>query len=160
MEIQKEQARRNRKVDASMNIQNELLLNYTTPSNFIGYLALGSKTIVQAIIKNDKFVNKCNTECYIFIEDNPFYAESGGQVSDKGYLKNDNCKLEVLDVIKCPNKQHLLKVKVLEGTIIKGEGILTHVSKDKRAYIAKNHSATHILQKTLQELRFYNSYQA
>lgn len=160
MDLQKEQARRNRKVDSSMNVQNELLLNYTEPSNFIGYETLGSKTHIQAIIKNDKFVDKCNTECYIFIEDNPFYAESGGQVSDKGYLKNDNCKLEVLDVIKCPNKQHLLKVKVLEGIIYKGEDILTHVDKDTRLATARNHSATHVLQKTLQEVLGNSVHQA
>ena len=152
MELQKELARRNRKVDASMNIQNELLLNYKEKSNFIGYEKLGSKTHIQAIIKNDKFVKKCNSECYIFLNDNPFYAESGGQVSDKGYLKNDSCKLEVLDVIKCPNKQHLLKVKVLEGFINSGEGILTHVDKDSRDSICRNHSSVHLLQKTLQEL--------
>ena len=152
MELQREQARRSRKVENSMNVQNELLLNYTEKSNFIGYETLGSKTHIQAIIKNDKFVNKCNTECYIFIEDNPFYAESGGQVSDGGYLKNDNCKLEVIDVIKCPNKQHMLKVKVLSGTIYKGEEILTHVDKEKRLATARNHSATHLLQKTLQDV--------
>lgn len=160
MDVQKEQARRNRKVDSSMNVQNELLLNYTTPSNFIGYEKLGSKTKIQAIIKNDKFVEKCNTECYIFIEDNPFYAEMGGQVSDKGYLKNDNCKLEVLDVIKCPNKQHLIKVKVLEGIINKGDEILTHVDKDARLATARNHSATHLLQKTLQEVLGSSVHQA
>jgi len=160
MDIQKEQARRNRKVDSSMNIQNELLLNYKKPSNFIGYETLGSKTYIQAIIKNDKFVDRCNTECYIFIEDNPFYAESGGQVSDKGYLKNDNCKLEVLDVIKCPNKQHLLKVKVLEGIIYKGADILTHVDKENRLAITRNHSATHLLQKTLQEVLGNSVHQA
>ena len=152
MELQKEQARRSRKVESSMNVQNELLLNYTTKSNFIGYDILGSKTRIQAIIKNDKFVDKCNTECYIFIADNPFYAESGGQVCDKGYLKNDNCKLRVLDVIKCPNKQHMLKVKVLDGVINNGDEILTHVNKENRMAIARNHSATHILQKTLQEV--------
>ena len=160
MDIQKEQARRNRKVDSSMNIQNELLLNYKEKSNFIGYDKLGSKTRIMDIIKNDKFVNKCNTECYIFLEDNPFYAESGGQVSDKGYLRNNSCKLEVLDVIKCPNKQHLLKVKVLEGTIIKGESILTHVDKKNRLAIARNHSATHLLQKELQNELGNNVHQA
>ena len=151
MELQKEQARRNRRVDSSMNIQNELLLNYKEKSNFIGYEKLGSKTYIQAIIKNDKFVKKSTSECYIFLSDNPFYAESGGQVSDKGYLKNDSCKLEVIDVIKCPNKQHLLKVKVLEGVINSGEGILTHVDKDAREAICRNHSSVHLLQKTLQE---------
>ena len=151
MELQKELARRNRKVDASMNIQNELLLKYKEESKFIGYEKLGSKTHIQAIIKNDKFVNKCNTECYIFLNENPFYAESGGQVCDKGYLKNNSCKLEVLDVIKCPNKQHLLKVKVLEGMIIKGESIVTEVNKESRESICRNHSSVHLLQKTLQE---------
>ena len=151
MELQKELARRNRKVDASMNIQNELLLKYKEESKFIGYEKLGSKTHIQAIIKNDKFVNKCNTECYIFLNENPFYAESGGQVCDKGYLKNNSCKLEVLDVIKCPNKQHLLKVKVLEGMIIKGESIITEVDKESRESICRNHSSVHLLQKTLQE---------
>ena len=63
-----------------------------------------------------------------------------------------SCKLEVIDVIKCPNKQHLLKVKVLEGIIYKGEEILTHVDKEKRLATARNHSATHLLQKTLQEV--------
>ena len=152
MNIQKEQARRNRKVDSSMKIQNELLLNYKEESNFIGYDQLGSKTYIKDIIKNDKFVKKSNTECYIFLADNPFYAESGGQVSDKGYLKNNSCKLEVLDVVKCPNKQHLIKVKVLEGTAIKGESILTHVDKKTRQNTANNHSATHILQKVLQDM--------
>jgi len=152
MEIQKEQARRNRKVESSMNIQNELLLNYKEPSKFIGYKKLSSKTFIQAIIKNDKFVNKCNTECYIFLNENPFYAESGGQVRDKGYLKNNSCKLEVLDVIKCPNKQHLLKVKVLEGTIIKGESIVTNVDEVTRESICRNHSSVHLIQKTLQDL--------
>ena len=151
MESQKELARRNRKVDASMNIQNEMLLNYKEQSNFIGYEKLGSKTYIQAIIKNDKFVDKSNSDCFIFLNDNPFYAESGGQVSDKGYLKNNSCKLEVEEVIKCPNKQHLLKVKVLEGMIIKGESILTHVDKKVREAICRNHSSVHLLQKTLQE---------
>ena len=151
MELQKEQARRNRKVDASMNIQNELLLNYKEKSEFIGYEKLGSKTYIQAIIKNDKFVKKCNSECYIFLNENPFYAESGGQISDKGTLKNDSCKLEVIDVIKCPNKQHLLKVKVLEGIIYSGESIITHVNKKVRDAICRNHSSVHLLQKTLQE---------
>lgn len=151
MEIQKETARRNRKVDASMNIQNELLLNYKEKSTFVGYDKLEVKTFIQDIIKNDKLVDKCNTECYIFLHDNPFYAESGGQVSDKGTLKNNSCQLEVLDVIKCPNKQHLIKVKVIQGIINKGESIIATVDHEIRQNITRNHSAVHLLQKSLQE---------
>ena len=160
MDAQKEMARSARQVESSMNLQNELLINYTKESNFIGYETLGSKTIVLDIMKENNFVTELTDVGYIFIKDNPFYAESGGQVSDKGYLKNDNCKLEVLDVIKAPNKQHLLHVKVLEGTLTPGDEILTHVLQDVREDTAKNHSAVHLLQKTLQEILGDNVHQA
>ena len=160
MSLQKEMARSSRKNVSSMNLQNELLINYTKESNFIGYEKLGNKTLVMDIIKDDKFVTSLEDEGYIFIKDNPFYAESGGQIYDTGYIKNDNCKLEVLDVIKAPNGQHLLHVKVLEGVLNKDDEVLTHVLGDRRDEIAKNHSATHLLQKTLQELLGNNVHQA
>ena len=152
MSAQKELARKNRKVEVSMNLQNDLLINYKEESKFVGYDKLGLETTVLDVMKDDKFVDGSDTDCYIFLKENPFYAESGGQVSDSGYLKNDKCKLEVLDVIKAPNGQHLLYVKVLEGTVNKGDIILTHVLKDKRFAIMKNHSSAHLLQKSLQEL--------
>ena len=152
MNAQKELARKNRKLISSMNLQNELLINYKEESKFVGYDKLGLETEVLAIMKDNSFVDTCSEDCYIFLKENPFYAESGGQVSDSGYLKNDKCKLEVTNVIKAPNGQHLLEVKVLEGTINKGDKILTHVSKEKRLAIMKNHSAAHLLQKSLQEL--------
>lgn len=152
MNAQKELARKNRKVEASMNLQNDLLINYKEESMFVGYDKLGLETTVLEIMKDDKFVDSSSEDCYLFLKKNPFYAESGGQVSDSGYLKNDNCKLEVLDVIKAPNGQHLLYVKVLDGTISKGDKVLTHVLKEKRFAIMKNHSSAHLLQKSLQEL--------
>ncbi len=152
MNAQKELARRNRKVENSMNLQNDLLINYKEESTFVGYDKLGLETTVLNIIKDDLFVENSSEDCYIFLKENPFYAESGGQVSDSGYLKNDNCKLEVIDVIKAPNGQHLLYVKVLDGTVTKGDKILTHVLKEKRFAIMKNHSSAHLLQKSLQEL--------
>ena len=152
MEIQKELARKNRKVDYIMLIKNEILLNYTEESKFVGYDKLSVKTYVIGILKNNKFVNKSTSECFIFLEENPFYAFSGGQVSDKGTLKNNSCKLEVVDVIKCPNKQHMLKVKVLEGVINSGESIVATVDKESREAIMRNHSSIHLIQKTLRDM--------
>ena len=152
MSMQKEMARNSRKDVSSMNLQNELLINYKEESNFIGYDTLGSKTYVMDIIKDDKFVDSIDDDGYIFIKDNPFYAESGGQIYDTGFIKNDDCKLEVVDVIKAPNGQHLLHVKVLDGVLKKNSEILTHVLGERRDEIAKNHSSTHLLQKTLQDL--------
>ena len=160
MNAQKELARKNRKTTVSMNLQNDLLINYKEESKFVGYDKLGVETTILDIMKDDSFVDSSSDDCYIFLKENPFYAESGGQVSDSGYLKNDNCKLEVLDVIKAPNGQHLLYVKVLDGTIKKGDTILTHVLKDKRFAIMKNHSSAHLLQKSLQELLGNSVHQA
>lgn len=152
MHAQKELGRKNRKVESSMELQNDLLINYKEESKFVGYDKLGLETEVIAIMKDNAFVNESNDDCYIFLKENPFYAESGGQISDSGYLKNNKCKLEVLDVIKAPNGQHLLHVKVLEGTVIKGDKILTHVLKEKRLAITKNHSSVHLLQNALRDL--------
>ncbi len=159
MQMQKEMAREGRKISNSMNLQNELLMNYKEESTFIGYEKLGNKTTVIAIMKDNKFVDEITDEGYIILKECPFYAESGGQIYDIGYIKNNNCKLEVIDVIKAPNKQHLLHVKVLEGTLTKNSEVLTHVMQERREEIAKNHSATHLLQKTLQEFLGSNIHQ-
>ena len=159
MKMQKEMAREGRKISSNMNLQNELLMNYKEESTFIGYDKLGNKTIVIAIMKDDKFVDSIDDEGYIILRENPFYAESGGQIYDTGYIKNDEVKLEVIDVIKAPNKQHLLHVKVLEGTLKNNSEVLTHVMQDRREEIAKNHSSTHLLQKTLQEFLGDNVHQ-
>lgn len=160
MEAQKNMARNNRKVVNSMNLQNELLMNYKEESTFVGYEKLGNKTTVMSIIQDDNFVDTLAGEGYIFLKENPFYAESGGQIYDTGYLKNEDCKVEVLECLKAPNKQHLLHVKVLEGTLKKASEVLTHVMQERREEIMKNHSSVHLLQKTLQDFLGNNVHQA
>lgn len=161
METQKVMARNNRKVVNSMNLQNELLMNYKEESTFVGYEKLGNQTEVLEIMVDNQFTDSLTEEeGYIFLKENPFYAESGGQIYDVGYLKNEDCKVEVLDCLKAPNKQHLLHVKVLEGTLKKGSTVLTHVMQDRREEIMKNHSSVHLLQKTLQEFLGNHVHQA
>ena len=160
MEAQKNMARNNRKTESSMNLQNELLMNYKEESNFVGYEKLGNQTEVMAIMKDNQFVSELTDEGYIFLRDNPFYAESGGQIYDTGFIKNDDCKLEVLDVTKAPNKQHLLHVKVLSGKLVAKTEVLTHVLQDRRESIMRNHSSVHLLQKTLQDFLGNNVHQA
>ena len=160
MHVQKEMARNNRKVENSMNLQNEKMMKYKEKSLFVGYGKLGVKTKIVDIIKNDEFVDSINDNGYVVLAKCPFYAESGGQVADEGYIKSDNFKAKVINVIKAPNKQHLVEVEVLEGTIKKGDEVLTHVMKETREATAKNHSAVHLLHKTLQEILGENAQQA
>jgi len=160
MDMQKEMARNNRKATNSMNLQNEALMNYKEDSNFVGYEKLGNQTEVIGLVKKDKLVEELTDEGYVFLKENPFYAESGGQIYDIGYLKNDDCKVEVLDVMKAPNKQHLLHVKILSGVLKNKSLVLTHVIRDRREEIMKNHSSVHLVQKTLQEILGNNVHQA
>ncbi len=160
MEAQKEMARANRKVENSMNLQNELLLNYKEESNFVGYDTLTVTTEIVSIFENNALVDTANDECYVVLRENPFYAESGGQVSDIGSLKNDFATVQVTDVIKAPNHQHLLKAKVLDGIIRKGDKVEASVFRERREAIMQNHSCVHLLQKTLQEFLGNNVHQA
>lgn len=152
MQMQKEMGREKRKNDTSMNLQNEILMNYKEPSTFVGYEKLGLETKVVGIYKDDKFTSETSDYGYLVLRENPFYIESGGQVSDTGYIKNDHVKIEVLDGLKAPNGQGLLKIRVLEGTVYKDDMVLTHVLQERRENICKNHSAVHLLQKSLQQL--------
>ncbi len=152
MQVQKEKARNSRQVEGSMNIQNELLINYKEESKFVGYNTLKNTTKVITLIKNDAFVDKITDNGYIVLEKNPFYAESGGQVADTGTISNENMKAKVTDVMKGPNGQHLLYVELEKGVIKKNVTVETKVDKIKRKDICKNHSTVHLLQKTLQEM--------
>ena len=89
MTAQKELARKNRKAISSMNLQNDLLINYKEDSSFVGYDKLGLETEVMDIMKDNKFVDSSSEDCYIFLKENPFYAESGGELSAKRGRKTD-----------------------------------------------------------------------
>ncbi|MEE3342945.1 MAG: alanine--tRNA ligase [Bacilli bacterium] len=160
MKAQREMARSNRKEIASMNLQNENLINYKKESKFIGYETLEAKTTIMDIIEDDNFVENIKEDGYVFLTENPFYAESGGQIYDTGYLKNENFEAEVDNVLKAPNGQHLLHINVLSGVLKKDDEVIAHVSTDRRKSIMKNHSATHLLQKALQDMLGKNVHQA
>lgn len=76
----------------------------------------------------------------------------GGQCADTGYVYNENCRGEVINVLKAPNQQHLHFVKLKTGTIRVGDILTLDVDKAKRNKIIANHSATHILQAALKEI--------
>lgn len=66
MNAQKELARNSRKIEASMNLQNDLLINYKKESKFVGYEKLGLETEVMDIMKDNVFVDSSSEDCYIF----------------------------------------------------------------------------------------------
>ncbi len=147
MQEQQETSSKNRKQEISMHNQNEDLLEFKIPSEFVGYDENQTETKIIAIFDGEKFVSSISGDCYLVLEKTPFYAESGGQVSDSGLI--DSTK--VLDLFKGPNGQtfHHLNASV---TWTVGQIVTAHIDEEKRANIRKNHSATHLLQKALKEI--------
>jgi alanyl-tRNA synthetase len=147
---QKEMARSARSKEESMNTQSEVLLNFKEESSFVGYDAFNCTAKVIGLIKDDKLVDTLDNTGYVVLDKTPFYAEMGGQVADTGIISGKDFKMEIDNVIKAPHKQHLHFGKV-DGTIKLGDEVTAKINVTRREDIAKNHSATHLLQEALKE---------
>lgn len=159
MKKQKELARASRNNISSMNNQNEQLINFKDKSDFVGYDMLEKETTIIKLFNGETFVDSLSNEGYIVLEETPFYAESGGQVSDTGTIINKEMIIEVVDLFKGPNGQHFHYVK-FDGRINVNDKVKACVNADMRLRITKNHSAAHLLQKALREILDCNVHQA
>ena len=91
-------------------------------------------------------------EVQIILSQTPFYAESGGQIADRGVIRNEQVTATVLDVQKAPNGQNLHRVKVEDGVLTEGSVVTSTVDAKNRSAITKNHTATHLLHQALKDV--------
>lgn len=159
MQQQKNLSKSNQKHENSMNSQNELLLKYRKKSEFIYEVTEMKAKIIDLIVDNE-LVDSFNKEGYVIFDKTCFYATSGGQVNDTGMIISKDFKARVLDVFKSPNAQHIHKVKILSGTIKKGEKVQLIVDDTRRKSIEANHSSVHLLQYALREIFSKDIHQA
>jgi alanyl-tRNA synthetase len=154
MEEQRERARAARQDVDSMQVQGGALAELNVESTFVGYTHLQTDTRVAALVHDDQLVDMVGTgeTCIVVLEETPFYAESGGQAADKGWIRSDNARLRVEDVQKGPRGEHLHTVRVEEGVIRKGDRVTAEIEEAKRADIVKNHTATHLLHRALKDV--------
>ncbi|MBM0064223.1 alanine--tRNA ligase [Alkalicoccobacillus gibsonii] len=153
MNKQRERARAARQDTGSMNVQSELLSKITEPSEFVGYETLKANATIQALIVNQELgeVASEGQEAQLILDRTPFYAESGGQVADGGFIRTETGVAEVIDVKKAPNGQHLHTVQVKEGTLSSKASAKASVTRTERSGTIKNHTATHILHQALKD---------
>ncbi|WMT40044.1 alanine--tRNA ligase [Paenibacillus sp. D2_2] len=153
MEEQRERARSARHDGASMKIQGGVLSDLTTKSEFVGYNELNVTTKIVAIVSENVFVDvlTAGQTGQIILEKTPFYAESGGQVSDQGILSDVSGRAEVTGLFKAPRGQHVHQVTMLSGELRSGAEVKAEVNSELRRDIVKNHTATHLLHKALKE---------
>ncbi|AWB45670.1 alanine--tRNA ligase [Paenibacillus sp. CAA11] len=154
MQKQRDQARAASHTGGSMKIQGGVLSDFTTKTEFVGYNELVASTKILAIIVDDAFVDTLSEgqTGQIILQSTPFYAESGGQVSDQGQLRSESGAAEVEGLFKAPHGQHVHEVKVTAGELRTGTEVRAEVDRAKRADIVKNHTATHLLHKALKEV--------
>ncbi|MCF8165579.1 MAG: alanine--tRNA ligase [Rhodoferax sp.] len=125
------------------------------PTQFHGYDTLkheGAK--VTALYVDGSAVQsiKAGDAAVIVLDNTPFYAESGGQVGDKGELRNEVVRFAVEDTFKIQADVFGHQGEVQEGELKVGDAINALVDIEQRTETMRNHSATHILHKALREV--------
>ncbi len=124
------------------------------PSEFVGYKEDECDAKIVDIIIDGKIVDEANEgdEVTIVLDKTPFYGEMGGQVGDTGTISNEYGTVDVADTARPEEGLPAHQGKVTAGTIRKGDAVRASIDARRRALIARNHTATHILQKALSEV--------
>lgn len=153
MEEQRERARAARHDSGSMKVQGGVLADFTTKTEFVGYNELEVTTSIVAIVVDDAFVDTLSEgqSGQVILASTPFYAESGGQVSDQGTIHSDSASAAVEGLFKAPHGQHVHQVTVKTGELRVGAEVTASVDREQRSHTVKNHTATHLLHKALKE---------
>ncbi|WP_025699730.1 alanine--tRNA ligase, partial [Paenibacillus durus] len=154
MQEQRDRARAARHDSGSMKVQGGALSELTVKSQFVGYNDLVAETKIAAILVGDELVDTAGegAEAQVILESTPFYAESGGQVSDHGVLTGSSVTAKVNGLFKAPRGQHVHLVTVESGELKVGDTIRAEVNRSEREDVVKNHTATHLLHKALKEV--------
>ena len=120
------------------------------PTSFLGYETMEHEGQVLKIFSRGNEVQEVNghDEFLLVCPETPFYAESGGQSGDFGFVEAGSGRAEIVDTIKW-EKIHLHKAKMVEGVMKVGEEVKLCVNKEKRIQTRNNHSATHLLHSAL-----------
>ncbi|QIL91753.1 alanine--tRNA ligase [Microbulbifer sp. SH-1] len=128
-------------------------LNIEGTTEFLGYSGTSAVGKVLAIVKDGEQVERLEEgeSGAVVLDRTPFYAESGGQVGDSGYLQGASGRFEVSDCTKLGG-HHLHHGKLLSGSIVVGDEVEADVAAEVRQSTALNHSATHLLHAALRKV--------
>ncbi|MEF9898585.1 MAG: alanine--tRNA ligase [Pseudomonas sp.] len=149
MEAQRERARS----ASAFGLDYNTLVKVDVPTEFIGYSATEGEANIVALYKDGKVVEQLGEgeQGVVILDRTPFYAESGGQVGDTGYLQAGNMRFDVRDTTKTGGA-FLHHGQVASGTLVVGTKVLAKVDADVQHATSLNHSATHLLHAALRQV--------
>ncbi|MDR9864540.1 alanine--tRNA ligase [Pseudomonas baetica] len=138
---------------SSFGLDYNTLVKVDVATEFTGYKGTSGSAKIVAIYKEGQSVDVLNEgeEAVIVLNQTPFYAESGGQIGDCGYLQAGNARFDVRDTTKTGGA--FLHHGVLDsGSLTIGAPVETHVDAEVRHATSLNHSATHLLHAALRQV--------
>ena len=144
-ELLETQRNRSRNVSKAISDEWKILKKGKRQTSFIGYEEDNS---LSQIIMYRKVSEDENTNFHLVFDRTPFYPESGGQVGDKGVIYDGNEKIKVLDTFK-ENDLVIHLAEKLPSSL--DDKIKIEIDKNRREFISKNHSATHLLHSALRD---------
>lgn len=156
MQQQKERSREGRKVgeEAAWSEDIYQTLSKDIKTEFVGYDNKECTATVSVIVKDGELADSVSDgeDAVVILDKTVIYGESGGQMGDRGTLCGSGFKMTVTDSKKLGDGKILHHVTVDEGTASVGDSVTVTYDVKKREATARNHSATHLLQKALREV--------
>ena len=149
MEAQRARAR------AAQNFKANAQLDYTgADTEFTGYEKRSQDTKIIALYKGSEAVDelKAGEAGVVVLEQTPFYAESGGQVGDVGFIFAGENRFRVEDTQKIKAAVHGQFGAVVSGRLKVGDAVSAEIDNDIRNSIMRNHSVTHLMHKALRDV--------
>ena len=149
MEAQRARAR------AAQNFKANAQLDYTgADTEFTGYEKRSQDTKIIALYKGSEAVDelKAGEAGVVVLEQTPFYAESGGQVGDVGFIFAGENRFRVEDTQKIKAAVHGQFGAVVSGSLKVGDAVSAEIDNDIRDSIMRNHSVTHLMHKALRDV--------
>ncbi len=156
MEKQRERARASHQFVNNSGLTSAESLGEIKVTEFVGYEHLSTRSKIVQILDahTRKQISKADKghKITLVLDKTPFYGEMGGQVGDTGSLTSPTGKVSVSGAIAPVTGKVALSGQVSEGSISVGDIVDASVNEDRRMDIARNHTATHILQAMLRKV--------
>lgn len=153
MKAQRDRARNAREESNYMGAKETVYhqLDIGIGGKFVGYQQLQLSSEITGLTQGSQVVTSISSgeKVSVLVHETPFYATSGGQEADIGFIETATGKVRVDDVIKVVGNNIAHIGEVIEGDLEIGQEAILNVDEDHRFATAKNHSATHLLQKAL-----------
>ena len=138
---------------AQFSVDYSQLKDVAQDGRFSGYEQVSQDSSVVALYADGRSVQaiEAGDDAVAVLEETPFYAESGGQVGDTGWLRGENAQFEVHDTQK-HGQAHLHLGRLREGSLKVGDSVTAEIDAERRQSIVLNHSATHLMHAALRQV--------